>query len=127
MLFFYETYFDDLKERDEHVIGQETNDPMRYHCDDPGQIGIEKNLIDQEEQRQSQEQVEHEILRRSTRERKTPAYLEDYHHQIMATPCNKTLRNNDKALYPLNSVISYRKLSERQLKYTLSISTQTES
>jgi len=45
----------------------------------------------------------------------------------MATPCNKTLRNNDKVLYPLSSVISYRKLSKRQLKYILSISTQTKS
>jgi len=87
------------------VIGEETNDPMRYHCDDPEQIGIEKNLIEQEEQRLSQEQVEHEILRQSTRERKTTAYLEDYHHQIMATSCKKTLKNNDKVLYPLSSVI----------------------
>jgi len=79
---------------------------MRYHCDDPEKIAIEKNLKEQEEQRQSQEQVEHEILRRSTRERKTPAYMEDYHHQIMATPCYKTLRNNDKVLYRLSYVIS---------------------
>jgi len=32
---FYETYFYDLKERNEQVIAEETNDPMRYHCDDP--------------------------------------------------------------------------------------------
>jgi len=47
---FYETYFYDLKERNEQVITEETNDPMRYHCDDSEHIGIEKNLTEQEEQ-----------------------------------------------------------------------------
>ena len=68
----------------------------------------------------------HEELRRSTRTRKTPTFLEDYHHQIMMSPCSKKLEENKKVRYPLNSVLSYKNLSEKQLNYSLSISSQTE-
>ena len=43
----------------------------------------------------------------------------------MVAPYNKN--PNSKVLYPFESVISYNKLSDRQLNYTLSISSQIES
>ena len=54
-------------------------------------------------------------LRRSTRTRRMPPYLENYHHQL-------TSSSQKKVRYPLNSVLSYKRLSEAQLNYTLSLS-----
>jgi len=69
--------------------------------------------------------IEQEQLRRSTRARRTPTFLEDHHHQLMISPCKEKFK--DKVRYPLDSVMSYKSLSEKQLKYTLSISSKTES
>jgi len=58
-------------------------------------------------------------LRRSTRTRRMPPYLENYHHQLTAS-------SQKKVRYPLNSGLSYKRLSEAQLNYTLSLSLQNE-
>jgi len=58
-------------------------------------------------------------LRRSTRTRRMPPYLEDYHHQL-------TVSSQEKVRYPLKSALSYKRLSEAQHNYTLSIYLQNE-
>jgi len=68
--------------------------------------------------------IEQEQLRRSTRTRRTPTFLEDYHHQLMISPCEEKLK--EKVRYPLDSIMSYKSLSEKQLKYTLFISSKTK-
>jgi len=55
--------------------------------------------------------VEEDGMRRSTRIRRAPTFLEDYRHQIMLSPFNKELKQNNKVHYPIESVISYNKLS----------------
>jgi len=42
----------------------------------------------------------------------------------MISPCEE--KSKDKVHYLLDSVMSYKRLSEKQLKYTLSISSKTE-
>lgn len=60
--------------------------------------------------------------RRSSRQRKTPAFLNDYHHQIYKASCNK----NNKVKYPMNFFISYQNLSLKHLRFTLSISSNSK-
>jgi len=59
---------------------QENIDFMKEMCDDVhDQIEVE-------------EHTKQETLRRSTRVKKTPTFLEDYYHSIMALPCNEDLK-----------------------------------
>jgi len=73
----------------------------------------------------TKENTEQEEPRRSTRIKKPPTYLEDYHHNIMASPCS-SLTQKSKILYLLSSVISYKGLAKSHLNYALSISCQNE-
>lgn len=61
-------------------------------------------------------------LRRSTQPKKAPAYLNDFHFNVIST-CNAS---HSDTLYPLSSVLSYSKLPHSHLKYTLSLSTNDE-
>lgn len=58
--------------------------------------------------------------RRSTRIRKAPDYLKDYH-------CSSNVVNNSSSIkYPLSSVISYNNLSANYGSFVMSLSSQTE-
>jgi len=59
---------------------QENIDFMKEMCDDVhDQIEVE-------------EHTKQEILRQFTRVKKKSAFLKDYHHSIMALPCNEDLK-----------------------------------
>ena len=122
---FYETRFCDMKNRNSQPsqpITREEDDFMMYLND--GLEQPEESHFEREEQRQNENNVIHDDLRRSTRIRRPYTYMEDYHHQMMVASCNKNL--NSKVHYPFDFVISYNKLSDKQLKYTLSLSSQIE-
>jgi len=54
-----------------------------------------------------------ENVRRSTRLRKTSNYLKDYHHQISNSM--KVKAKNTKVKYPINSVLHYDHMTQKQL------------
>lgn len=64
-----------------------------------------------------------EDLRRSTRSRRSSAYLEDYHHQLLTS--SQKVINTDTTRYALNSVLSYKNLSDEHFNY-VSLFLQTE-
>lgn len=61
-------------------------------------------------------------IRQSVRPKKAPAYLSDFHCNVVST----TNTSHTSPLYPLCSILSYSRLSPSHLHYTLSISTHTE-
>jgi len=71
-----------------------------------------------------EEEVFDENLRRSTRTHRASAFLKDYHQLQLSS--HKNLQETNKVRYPFDSILSYKSLSDEQLKYTLSLSTQNE-
>ena len=71
-------------------------------------------------------------LRRSTRDRRPPTYLHDYHAFLTSTAninsasVSHTLDYSTSVRHPLNSVLSYSRLSSSHKHFVLSISTSTE-
>ena len=62
-------------------------------------------------------------VRRSSRLRKAPDYLKDYHHHIH----NSTISHNDtQVMYPISSVLPYNSLDKNQLCLIASISSHSE-
>ena len=61
-------------------------------------------------------------LRRSTRNRRAPSFLQDYHCQLSSY----TNKNSKDILYLISSRLSYSKLSSSHLKYVLVMSTNRE-
>jgi len=122
---FYESSFCDLKNKDNQFsqpATQEGDDFMMYLHD--GLEQPEESHFERGEHGQNENNVIHDNLRRCTRIRRPPTYLGDYHHQMMITPYNKIMK--PKVRYPLDLVISYNKLSNNQLNYTFSLSSQIE-
>jgi len=109
---FYETYFCNPKSENSDDTTLEDIDFTIYDVASPKPIVTEEN-------------TEQEEPRRSTRIKKPPNYLEDYHHSIMASPCSSVTQKS-KVLYPLSFFISYKGLAKSHLKYALSISCQNE-
>ena len=63
-------------------------------------------------------------LRRSTRVKKPPTYLKDFHcHMTCSSPASPP---SEKALYPLSRYISYSKLSPNHKHFALTISSHEE-
>ena len=61
-------------------------------------------------------------LRRSTRNRRTPTFLQDYHCQL-----SSHIKSNDtNVLYPLSSCLNYNRLSLSHMKYVLAVSINKE-
>jgi len=58
-----------------------------------------------------------EDLRRSTRIRRSLAYLQDYHHQLLTS--SQKVINIGTTRYSLNSVLSYKRLSEEHFNYSV--------
>ena len=61
-------------------------------------------------------------LRRSTRTRHPPIYIQDYHRALTS----ETATNSTSVRYPLNSVLSYSRLSSSYRHFIMSISSSTE-
>ena len=57
----------------------------------------------------------------STRKKRPPKYLKDYHYNINVS------NTSSKVKYPLNSVLSYNKLSPSYTSFVMSISSIVES
>ena len=72
---FYETYFCNSKSENSDETTLEDTDFTMYDATIPKPTMTEEN-------------TEQEEPRRSTRVKRPPTYLEDYHHSIMASPCN---------------------------------------
>ena len=72
------------------------------------------------------------VLRRSTRDRKTPTFLNDYHTFLNSTntlnPISASMMHPGKSsvTHPLDSVLSYSRLSPSHKHFALSISTTVE-
>jgi len=66
-----------------------------------------------------------ENLRHSTRIHKAPTFLEDY-HQLQMSLFDESLQKSNKVHHPLNFVLSYEKLLNKQLNYTFSLASQTK-
>jgi len=58
-------------------------------------------------------------LRRSTRSRRSPAYLEDYHHQLLTS--SEKVINIGTTRYALNSILSNKNLSDEHFNYSISL------
>jgi len=67
-----------------------------------------------------------ENLTRSTRTRKAPTFLEDYHHQLQMSLFDESLQKSNKVHHPLNFELSYENLLNKQLNYTISLAPQTK-
>ena len=65
-----------------------------------------------------------EDVRRSTRQRKEPSYLKDYHHQISNSM--KVNTKNAKVKYPIDSVLSYDHINKKQLCLITFVSSHIE-
>ena len=63
------------------------------------------------------------LLRRSTRSKRIPSFLKDYHPQVN----NSSFKEYFSTIYPITSVLSYKSLSDKYLKYIIAISSSTES
>jgi len=94
---FYETYFCNSRNENDDEIAPEDVGFIMYD------VASSKPTI-------TEESIEQEGPRRSTRIKKPPTYLEDYHHNIMTSPCSNMTQKN-KVTYPLSSVISYKGLA----------------
>ncbi|XP_057723550.1 uncharacterized protein LOC130939463 [Arachis stenosperma] len=71
---------------------------------------------------------EHNVQRKSTRERKPPAYLKDF--VCMSTTIDKANPNqtiNDKVRYPMSTFVSYESLSALHKSYSLALTNDIES
>lgn len=72
----------------------------------------------------NQERDNNIVLRRSSRSRKPPSYLQEFHCNIAAAAENNPICSN--ALYPLSNYIDYSNLSDSHRQYALTISTLQE-
>jgi len=71
------------------------------------------NMVLEPAQNGNENHIEDESLRRSTRIRRTPTFLEDYHHQLMLFPHDKRMDKNNRICYSLDLVISHKNLSDK--------------
>jgi len=111
---FYETVFPYYKREDEASESHDSEIFFNLIIETPRRNYNKINYeADQNNDETDQTNIE-ENVRRSTRERKILAYLHDYHYS------NMNIVNN-KVKYPLSSVISYSKLSNRKINYTLAL------
>jgi len=107
---FYETFLCNLEEKDDQTTTQEDNECMDLFEDIPVQEKIEEHA-------ETKEYVETEEPRRSTRVKRTPTFLQDYRHQIMATPTDGSSKENKEVRYPLNSGLISQRSTEIHLVY----------
>jgi len=111
---FYETVFPYYKRENEASKSHDSENYFNLIIETPRRNYNKINdEADQNNDEIDQTNIE-ENVRCSTKERKILAYLHDYHYN------NMNIVNN-KVQYPLSSVISYRKLSNRQINYTLAL------
>jgi len=63
-------------------------------------------------------------LKRSTRSRRSPTYLEDYHHQLLTS--SEKVINTGTTRYALNLVLLYKNLSNEHFNYYVSLFLKTK-
>jgi len=88
--------------------------------DHESDIHISKEVCSHRDQNLNENHETTQSIRMSTRTKRPPEYLKDYH-------CNINVPNTSSGVkYPLNSVLSYNKLSHSYKSFVLSISSHVE-
>jgi len=89
--------------------------------DHESEIQIPEEVCSHRDQNLNENHETTQSIRMSTRPKRPPEYLKDYH-------CNLNVSNtSSRVKYPLNSVLSYGKLSPSYKPFVMSISSHVES
>ena len=116
---FYEHVFPCIKNHDHDIEKNSTEDDFNFLFEPTSNTITEQHcdIVDTNQNFQN--------IRRSSRNRKAPSFLKDYHHQIM-NYAGKNVIDSENIVYPISSVIDYEKLSANHLHFSLAISSITK-
>jgi len=118
---FHERTFVQLEDQNGQIDSKEDLSYLSY------ENGGEHINAQQEEDiytQMKEDTYEDHDVKRSSRLRKTPDYLKDYHHQIHNSKINP---NNTQVMYPKSSILSYNSLNKNQLCLIAFVSSHVES
>ena len=81
---------------------------------------MKQDIIDNDIHNQQTRNIDTNNVRKSTRDRKTPAFLNDYYYNLVG------MIDTNKIKYPISDAISYKKLSLKHTRYSLALSANYE-
>jgi len=81
---------------------------------------VKQDITDNDIHNQQTQNIDTDNVRKSTRDRKTPAFLNDYYYNLAG------MIDTKKFKYPISDAISYRKLSQKHTRYSLALSANYE-
>jgi len=108
-IIFYENIFPYKEKQSTDINNQEQNN-FNTLFEEP----IKQDIIDNDIHNQQIGNI------KLTRDRKTPAFLNDYYYNLVGMIDNKKIK------YPISDAISYRKLSQKHTRYSLTLSINFE-